>query len=288
MGPHEGQVALVRGGGDLGTGIAHALHLNGWRVVVLDRPLPTALRLTVSFASAAVAAQGRVVVQRVEATRCDGPRDVGLAWASGRVALWTGAEEALRAAPGITPDVLVDARMRALTAPSTRLADAPLVVGVGPGFEAGVDAHVVIESNRGPRLGAVITRGRAEPHTGVPGAVAGFKSERLILSPCGGAFERASALGDLVEPGDVVGHVEGAPVRAGLSGMIRGLKLSGVRVGAGHKVGDVDPRRDRALLDEMTDKARAVGRGVLEAVAVLRQDTPRGRSQDSSRRAPCT
>ncbi|MCO5170200.1 MAG: selenium-dependent molybdenum cofactor biosynthesis protein YqeB [Planctomycetes bacterium] len=271
------QVALVRGGGDLGTGIAHALHLSGRRVVVVDRPLPSALRLTVAFAAAAVAPDGRWTVQGVEALRCARPDDVAAAWAAGRVALWTGPEADL----GLRPDLLVDARMRALTEPSTRRDEAPLVIGVGPGFRAGVDAHAVIESNRGPRLGRVITEGVAEPHTGVPGAVAGYRRERLILSPCAGTFERCRDLGDAVEAGDVVGHVlddaDGRPVRVGLSGMIRGLKLTGVRVGAGHKVGDVDPRRDRALLLEMTDKARAVGRGVLEAAALLAHDQRRAR-----------
>ncbi|MBX3470025.1 MAG: EF2563 family selenium-dependent molybdenum hydroxylase system protein [Planctomycetes bacterium] len=271
------QVALVRGGGDLGTGIAHALHQGGWRVVVVDRPLPSALRLTVAFAAAAVAPDGRVIVQGVEATRCDAPADVRAAWGRREVALWTGAEADLR----LRPDLLVDARMRALTEPSTRLDEAPRVVGIGPGFRAGVDAHAVIESNRGPRLGRVITEGAAEPHTGVPGAVAGYRRERLIVAPCAGTFRRSRDLGDPVEAGDVVGQVQGEageqPVRAGLSGMIRGLKLSGVWVGAGHKVGDVDPRRDPALLLEMTDKARAVGRGVLEAVALLAPDERRAR-----------
>lgn len=261
------RIALVRGGGDLGTGVAHALRARGLRVVVVDRPLPTALRLSVAFAAAAVVPEGRVEVEGVEAVLCRDPADVHAAWAAGRVALWTGDEAAL----GLAPDVLVDARMRALTEPSTRRTDAPIVIGIGPGFVAGVDAHAVVESNRGPALGRVLLTGAAEPHTGVPGAVAGFKRERLLLAPCEGTFVRERALGDFVEQGDVVGRVGDAPVQSTLAGMIRGLKLTGVRVGTGHKVGDVDPRRDRALLREMTDKARAVGRGVVAALEAVEE-----------------
>jgi xanthine dehydrogenase accessory factor len=161
--------------------------------------------------------------------------------------------------------------MRSLTEPRTRLGDARVVIGLGPGFEAGVDAHYVVESNRGPNLGEVITRGRAEPHTGIPGTVLGYRRERLLTAPRAGTFERLAEIGDFVEVGDLVGRVDGEEVRARLSGMIRGLKLSGVVVGAGHKVGDVDPRRDRSVPAEMTDKAQAVGRGVLRALEMAGQ-----------------
>ncbi|MCC6528398.1 MAG: hypothetical protein IT373_37480, partial [Polyangiaceae bacterium] len=136
----------------------------------------------------------------------------------------------------------------------------------GPGFVCGRDAHYVLESNRGPSLGRVLSEGSAETHTGVPGEVAGHREDRLLRAPCAGAFTRTRELGDFVEPGDTVGTVAGRAVVARLAGMIRGLKLSGVEVGAGHKVGDVDPRRDRALLGLMTDKAIAVGRGAVDAL----------------------
>lgn len=259
------RIALVRGGGDLGTGVAHALHAHGLHVLVVDRPLPTALRLSVAFAAAAVVPDGRIEVDGVFAVRCAGPDDVRAAWVAGHVPLWTRPEAEL----GLAPDLLVDARMRSLTEQLTRIDEAPLVIGLGPGFVVGEHAHAVIESNRGANLGRVLTTGRAEEHTGVPGAVAGFRLERLLIAPRAGTFVRARDLGDFVEVGEVVGRVADEPVQAGLAGMIRGLKLTGVTVGAGHKVGDVDPRRDRALLREMTDKARAVGRGVVAALALL-------------------
>jgi xanthine dehydrogenase accessory factor len=126
----------------------------------------------------------------------------------------------------------------------------------------------VIESNRGPRLGEVITAGRAEDHTGVPGEVLGYREQRVLRAPREGSFVRVLSPGDFVDEGDVVGQVEGVPVRARLRGMVRGLKLTGVAVGSGHKVGDVDPRRDRGLLAVMTDKALAVGRGAVSAAVM--------------------
>ncbi len=237
--------------------MALALFDAGRRVVVVDRPLPTALRLRVAFAAAAV--EGSVRVQGVEAVHCLSRREVLAAWDAGQVPLWTGDETDL----GLKPAVVIDVRMRSLSEPRSGIDDARLVIGVGPGFTAGVDAHYVIESNRGPRLGRVIAQGAAEPSTGVPGAVEGFRRERLLVAPCAGTFQRVRDLGDLVDPDDVVGHVAGQAVRAQIGGLVRGLKLSGVTVGVGHKVGDVDPRRDPALLEAMTDKALAVGRGVV-------------------------
>jgi xanthine dehydrogenase accessory factor len=253
-------LAMIRGGGELGTGIGRAFALAGLRVIVLDRPLPTALRLRVAFAAAAV--EGRVEVEGVTAVHCRARGEVEAALARGEVAVWTGAPGEL----GFAPDVLVDARMRSLTAPMARLGEAAVVIGVGPGIEAGRDAHFVVESNRGPRLGAVIRAGQAEPYTGVPGDVLGLREPRILRAPRAGTLERVRALGDLVEAGDVVATVRGEPVRARLAGVVRGLKLTGVEVGEGHKVGDVDPRRDPALCDVMTDKAKAVGRGSLRAL----------------------
>jgi xanthine dehydrogenase accessory factor len=177
--------------------------------------------------------------------------------------------------------------MRSLTEPMARLDEARLVIGVGPGFVAGRDVHVVIESNRGPRLGEPITSGAAEAYTGVPGDVLGLREERLLRAPRAGRLTRVRELGDFVEAGEVVATVEGEPVVARIAGMVRGLKLDGVPVGARHKVGDVDPRRDRALLAKMTDKARAVSLGAVRAAltsGVLSAPPP---APEAPRATPC-
>lgn len=253
-------VALIRGGGELGSAIAHAFALAGARVLVLDRPLPSALRLHVAFAWAAVLPARRHSIEGVTAAHCADRAAVDAAWERGEVALWTADP------PGdVRPEILVDARMRSLTEPLAHLDEARLVIGVGPGFVAGRDVHVVIESNRGPRLGEPITLGPAEPYTGVPGDVLGLREERLLRSPRAGRLTRVRQLGAFVEAGETMATVEGEPVLARIAGMVRGLKLDGVPVGARHKVGDVDPRRDRTLLGKMTDKARAVSLGAVRA-----------------------
>jgi len=254
-------IALLRGGGELGTGVAHALVGAGLRVVVVELPLPRTLRHGVAFASAAV--DGRIEVEGVVAVHCPTRRAIRAAWKADQVAVWTGAEDDL----GLEPAVLVDARMRRLTAPLSTRDEAPVVIGIGPGFVAGDDVDYVIESNRGPQLGRLIAAGNAEDHTGIPGEVMGLRAERLLRAPRAGVLTRRLAPGDWVEPGDVVAAIDGAPVCSQLRGMIRGLKLSGVPVGERHKVGDVDPRRDRALLTTMTDKSRAVGQAAVTAIA---------------------
>jgi xanthine dehydrogenase accessory factor len=255
-------LALIRGGGELGTGVAHALFEAGLRLVVVDLVLPRTLRHGVAFATAAM--EGHIEVGGVEAVHCPDADAIDAAWAARQVPLWTHDEGAL----GLSPTVLVDCRMRRLTAPISTIDEAPVVIGIGPGFVAGDDVRYVLESNRGPRLGEVITRGSAEAHTGIPGDVQGRREERLLRAPRAGILTRAATLGDFVEAGDVVAQVDGEAVRARLRGMIRGLKLTGVPVGAHHKVGDVDPRRDPKLLQTMTDKARIVGQAAVKAVTL--------------------
>ena len=254
-------LTVIRGGGELGSAAAHALASAGLRVLVIDRPRPGALRWGVAFASAIL--DGAITIEGVTGVYCRDEAGIEAAWRMGQVAVVS--SEILPA--GERPDVLVDARMRQLTEPMLAPGAARLVVGIGPGFVAGRDVHLVIESNRGPRLGTLVRSGQAEAHTGVPGEVLGLREDRVLRAPRAGAFVRMRALGDFVEPGDVVGSVDGAPVRTSIAGMIRGLKLDGIRVGFGHKVGDVDPRRDPALLGCMTDKARAIGRAAVSAVA---------------------
>jgi len=265
------RAVLVRGGGDLGTGAAVAIARARLPVIVVDLPLPTALRLTVAFASAVL--DGAVVVGGVRAVHARSEAEVRELLERGEVALWTGSEAELGAF--VTPLALVDARMRGLSARDLSPALAPLVIALGPGFTAGLDCHLIVETNRGASLGDVIASGQASSHTGTPGQVEGLTHERLLRAPVDGTLTRIKSIGDLVEAGDVVAEVEGLPVKSLISGMIRGLKLSGLPVRAGWKVGDVDPRRDRALLAATSDKAARVGAGVLAALRRGGVDTPR-------------
>ena len=259
----RGPLVFLRGSGDLGSGVAVALARAGCRVVVIELPRPTALRLTVAFASAVI--DGSVVVGGVTGVHAGSVEEVAAAFEAGRVPVWTAGEAALR--ERFAPEALVDARLRGLSDPNLRTTDAPAVIALGPGFEAGLHAHFVIETNRGPALGVVLERGQAAPHTGTPGDIDGETARRILRSPAAGVLRRVRAIGDTVEAGEVVATVEGLPVRAQLAGLVRGLLSDGLSVPLHKKVGDVDPRADRRLLSEPSDKAAAIGRGVLEALA---------------------
>ena len=234
-------------------------------MAVAEQPLPTALRLRAAFASAAL--EGEVTVGGLTGVHVRSAEDVYEALAAGRVPVWTGEDSELRAL--VEPRVLVDARLKGLSDPALHLSDADVVIALGPGYEAGRHCHFVIETKRGPKLGALIESGRAASHTGKPGDVFGLTEQRLLRSPADGPVVRLKEIGDYVEAGDEIATVGGAPVRAAISGMVRGLKLDGVVVGAGHKIGDVDPRRERSLLSEPSDKADLVGAGVVAAIRSL-------------------
>jgi xanthine dehydrogenase accessory factor len=148
----------------------------------------------------------------------------------------------------------------------TGISDAPLVIALGPGFTAGVDCHAVIETNRGHRLGRVIDSGSAEPNTGQPGEVGGKSTERLLRAPVDGVVEAVSSIGDMVNAGQTVAQVDGVPVKAEIPGVLRGMIRSGIRVPAGTKIGDVDPRADIEDCYQASDKSLAIAGGVLESI----------------------
>ena len=151
----------------------------------------------------------------------------------------------------------------------TRITDAPVVVGVGPGFTAGEDCHAVIETMRGHTLGRVIYSGSAIPNTNVPGLIGGFAGERVLRAPADGAFRSVHRIGDLVKTGDVAGYVSGEPMACTIDGVLRGLIADGIPVRKGMKSGDVDPRGNVENCYTVSDKATAVGGGVLEAILHL-------------------
>lgn len=240
---------------------ARLLFLAGLRVVVLERGEPWAVRRRVSFAEAV--RTGEAFVEGVAGRRVEASA-LASALARGDAVPVLVDPDALCLAT-LSPDVLLDARMAKANL-GTRRGQAPLVIGLGPGFVAGEDVDAVVETQRGPELGRVIWSGSAQADTSVPAPVLGYGEERVLRSPRDGRFAARAALGALVAAGDVVGAVEGEPVLARVGGRLRGLMGEGAIVSTGMKVGDVDPRG--AAVDEarISDKARAIAAGVLEAV----------------------
>jgi xanthine dehydrogenase accessory factor len=258
----DGRLVVVRGAGDLATGVIIRLTRAGFRVVALETALPSAIRRTVSFSEAMY--DGSARVEGVTALRCAG---LPAAWAPGDpVAVLEDPQGSLL--ERVVPAALVDAIIAKRNL-GTRLSMAPLVVALGPGFTAGVDAHAVVETNRGHDLGRVHLLGSAEPDTGVPGLIAGHGGERVIHAPRAGRVEPLCAIGDTVAAGDPVLTVDGEPVRSVIGGVVRGLIRPGFLARAGLKVADVDPRCVREHCFSVSDKARAIAGGVLEALLML-------------------
>jgi xanthine dehydrogenase accessory factor len=260
----EDILVVVKGGGDLATGVAHRLHRVGMKVVVTELAQPTVIRRAVAFASAAF--EGEVTVEKVVARRVQDATQALALLSEGAIPVLVDSQASV--VWELKPTVVVDAII-AKRNTSTQITDAPVVVALGPGFTAGLDAHAVIETNRGHDLGRVILEGQAAPDTGIPGPVMGYTSQRVVRAPGEGVFRGVKAIGDTVEAGDIVARVEGQPVLAPISGVLRGLLADGLVVKEGMKVGDVDPRGVREHCFTISDKARAIGGSVLEAILYL-------------------
>lgn len=254
-------LVVIRGAGDLATGVAVRLFRAGCSVVACDIEKPTTVRRTVAFSEAI--RLGSTTVEGVEARRVSTVGEVAAELVARRVPVLVDPEAVC--AQMLRPDVLVDAII-AKRNTGTRITDAPVVIALGPGFTAGVDCHAVIETKRGHDLGRVIWEGSAAPNTGVPGVIAGHGADRVLRAPADGVFEPVLAIGDEVHAGDVAAMVAGVALRCTIDGVLRGLLAPGVEVTSGMKAGDIDPRGVREHCFTVSDKARAVAGGVLEAL----------------------
>ena len=254
---------VIRGGGDIATGVALRLYRSGMEVAVCEIPTPTSIRRTVCFSEAV--RLGEITVEGVTARRAEVGEVPALA-AQGIVPVLVDPEGACIGP--LAPDAVVDAILAKRNL-GTRMDMAPVVVAAGPGFTAGVDCHAVVETMRGHYLGRVIYEGSALPNTNIPGLIGGFAGERVLRAPADGIFQGARQIGDLVRAGDVAGYVAGVPMTCTIDGVLRGLLADGVAVTKGLKSGDVDPRCAPEHCLCASDKALAVGGGVLEAVLGL-------------------
>jgi xanthine dehydrogenase accessory factor len=251
-------LVLLRGGGDLGTGVAWRLHRAGFPVIVCELATPLTVRRTVALSTAVT--DGEIVIEAMKGRRMADTAEALSAAATGVVSVMVSPRLS-----DLAQSVVVDARVAKRNIDTT-ITDAALVVGLGPGFSAGIDCHAVVETMRGHRLGRVIWEGSAQPDTGVPGEVGGKSSSRVVRAPSDGLVRWQRRIGEVVQAGDMLGWVGDVPVHASNHGVIRGLIAEGMTVWSGLKIGDVDPRADPSLCWEISDKSLAVGGGVLEAV----------------------
>lgn len=288
----EKPLALIRGGGDLGTGVALRLQRAGWRVLIAELLQPLVIRRTVAFASAiydgSIEVEGAIGL-RIHAEHIESEAD--LCWSADQIPVVVDPDRI--AAARLRPIAVIDAIM-AKHNTGTQIGDAPIVVALGPGFTAGVDCHAVIETQRGHSLGRVYYQGSATPNTGTPGTVGGQDALRAVRAPVAGIFYAQRKIGDRLKAGDAIGRVItvdvsltdsaagrlasidrdasqplGIVIKTKIDGVLRGILHDGLKVPANTKIADVDARGEAEYCFTVSDKSWAVGGGALEAVSYL-------------------
>jgi xanthine dehydrogenase accessory factor len=252
----------IKGAGEMASAVAWRLYMANLRkIFMLEIAHPMAVRRNVSFCEAVKERQ--TTVEGVEAVKAENTGIISALWCKDNIAVivdpqWTSIGE-------IKPDVVIDATLAKRNLGTNRT-EARLVIGLGPGFEAGRDVHFVIETNRGHHLGRVIENGPATANTGIPGSIGGYTKERVLRAPGNGDFLSTRQIGDIVQKGDIVGTVTGIEVSAPIDGVLRGLIRPGSRVSQGLKIGDIDPRGAVEYCDTISEKGRAIAGSVLEAI----------------------
>ena len=262
MKPLQERIIIMKGAGEMATGVACRLFRSGFRrILMLETPAPLAVRREVSFCEAVH--DGLMSVEGITAVRINDGAECAKVWDNGMIAVKVDPQG--ETVHRIQPDIFIDATIAKRNL-GTAITDAPLVVALGPGFTAGTDCHVVVETNRGHNLGRLITEGQAEPNTGIPGDIAGFTRERVLRAPADGQFTSEKQIGDPVVKGAVIGQVGARTITATIDGILRGLIRPGSRVKTGLKIGDIDPRGDASYCHTISEKARSLGGSVLEAI----------------------
>lgn len=270
----NGPVVLIRGAGEQASGVGWALAKAGFQVVMTEVAKPLMVRWPVCFGTAV--AEGKWKVEGIPAKLVENSKACEGAWSAGEIPVLVDPE--LEGLPVLNPSVLVDAIMAKRNLGTTKDM-APRTFGLGPGFTAGTDVDVVVETNRGHNLGRLIYTGAAQPNTGIPGVIAGFSKERVIYSPKAGLFKAKRAIGEQVLAGDSLGTiddgVQAEEVFSAINGVLRGLLRTDTPVDGVVKIGDVDPRGHKDYCWTISEKARAIGSAVLLGIMEweLRQES---------------
>jgi xanthine dehydrogenase accessory factor len=256
---------IVRGAGEMASGVIHSLVMAGFEVVALEKTAPTCVRRYVCYADALF--KGKVTVEGVTAFPVSSIDDALAAAAGQSVPLLIDPEA--EHLPALAPMAVVEARMLKREI-DVDLDTAPIIIGLGPGFVAGKNCHAAVETNRGIDLGRVFYDGHPQSYTGVPAPVNGFADQRVVRSPASGVFTTYREITDVVKSNEVLGEVAGVSVVSSMDGMVRGLIHSGSNVSIGQKIGDLDPRCVAERCYSMSKKAQSVGEGALEALTSLK------------------
>jgi len=257
------EIVVIRSGGEIGTAVAHKLHSCGFKVLILEVEAPSFIRSEVAFAKAVY--EGEAVVEGVTAVKVNGVDEINSSWSKGVIPIMI--DSNCTVLNKINVQVVVDATLAKRNI-GTNKKMAPVTIALGPGYEAGVDVDIVIETNRGHNLGRLIFKGFSERNTGIPGNIMGYTYERVLRAPVKGRIKNLVAIGEAVKKGQIVAYVGGQEVTAQIDGILRGIIRESLVVEEAQKIGDIDPRGIREYCYTISDKGRAIAGGVLEAILI--------------------
>lgn len=254
---------IIKSGGDLATAVAHKLFRVGFPVIITELENPMMVRRTVSFANCTY--EKEWTVEGVTAVLADSTEDVKKILKEGKIPVVI--DPNCNISKELKPTIIVDGILAKRNC-GTQITDAPIVIGLGPGFTANVDVHAVIETQRGHELGKIIYEGKAIPNTGIPGNIMGHTSQRVLRSPCSGIIKNYVDIGSYVEAEQAICSVDGSLVTAEIKGIVRGLIHDGLFVKNNEKLGDIDPRGEKKYCYIISEKGRNIAGGVLEAILI--------------------
>ncbi len=257
-------IVLIKCAGDLATGIAYRLKKSGFDIVMTEIDNPTTVRRTVAFSQAIF--DNEIEIEGIKGIKVNNINEIHKEIKKGNIPIIIDKEANI--IKKLKPKVIVDAIIAKKNL-GTSINDAPIVIGVGPGFEAKKDCHLVIETKRGHYLGKVIEEGSAIPNTGIPGNIGGYTKERIIRASSNGKIRPVVKIGDYVKKGEVIAYIDGVEVVAEIDGIVRGMLQEEIEVFKGMKSGDIDPRCEKDHCFTISDKARSIGGGVLEAIMYM-------------------
>lgn len=253
---------VIRGGGDLATGVAEVLYQSGFKILILDIEKPSSIRRSVCFSEAIY--EGVTKVENIICKKVENENDIEKCWNEKIIPVMV--DEKGEIIKKIKPDVVVDSIIAKKNLGTTKDM-APITIALGDGFEAGKDVDIVVETMRGHNLGRIITSGRAMKNTGIPGEIKGVSKDRVIYSLANGIFSSVKKIGDTVQKDEIIGYVGNVEIRGKISGVLRGIIREGYEVTENMKIGDIDPRiEEKNNCFTISDKARSLGGAVLKSI----------------------
>ncbi|MGL4863923.1 MAG: selenium-dependent molybdenum cofactor biosynthesis protein YqeB [Cetobacterium sp.] len=257
-------LAIIRGAGDLATGVIHRLYKCGFKMLVLEIDKPSSIRRTVSFSECIYNLNGEQIVEGVKARKIETLEEIKKCWLNKEIPI--AIDSSGKWIEELKPNIVVDAIIAKKNL-GTTITMAPITIGLGPGFIAGKDVGIVIETMRGHNLGRIIKVGEAEKNTGNPGDIGGFTTERVIYAEVSGKFKSFKKIGDIVKKDEIIGTIDNEVVSASIDGLLRGIIRDDYDVKKGLKIADIDPRLNQySNCFTISDKARALGGSVVEAI----------------------